>query len=302
MSGTTNEYIWRMGTYDDQLYISTMDAGIFYNYLTQLTNGSFFNMTKEERLSKIAYIKAAIKVLAMAKGIEMTEAINAKLEEICNFLEQFVEVVQVDDQTIQIIIHFYQLNQNILDIIQQCIEAASEQAGNSYLCDALNEMKELVQEISKKIDVEGLKMYLYINEMVKKNKWGFDLYRTSDCETFQTITTNGFSDRYNYGCASFLETEEGLYFGTCNPFYGGQLYLLTNVDCDDPAISGIPGDVNEDGCVDLTDAIIVVDYLLTGNVCKINKENADMNGNGAIDISDAMAIISTILCSSANTH
>ena len=31
MEGTTNEYIWRMGEYDGQLYIATMDAGIFYN-------------------------------------------------------------------------------------------------------------------------------------------------------------------------------------------------------------------------------------------------------------------------------
>ena len=90
-------------------------------------------------------------------------------------------------------------------------------------------MKQFMQDINNKIDIEGLKMYLYINEMVKKNKWGFDLYRTSDCVTFQTITKNGFGDKYNYGCPSFLATKEGLYIGTCNPFYGGQLYLLTNV-------------------------------------------------------------------------
>ena len=299
MSGTTNEYIWRMGTYEGQLYISTMDAGIFYNYLTQLTNGSFFNMTKEERLSKIAYIKEAIKLLAVSKGMELTEAIKAKLEEICNFLDQFVEVEQVDEHTIQIIIHFYQLNQAILTIIQQYIEAAKEQAQNASLCDVLNEMKQFMQDINNKIDIEGLKMYLYINKMVKKNKWGFDLYRTSDGETFQTITTSGFGDKYNYGCPSFLATKEGLYIGTCNPFYGGQLYLLTNVVCEDPSFS-IPGDVNDDGCVNVADAMIVVHYLLTGNACNINKENADMNGNGAIDISDVLSIICTILCSPAN--
>ena len=299
MSGTTNEYIWRMGTYDGQLYISTMDAGIFYNYLTQLTNGSFFNMTKEERLSKIAYIKEAIKLLAVAKGKELSESIKARLEEICDFLDQFVEVEQVDEHTIQIIIHFYQMNQAILTIIQQYIEAAKEQAQNASLCDVLNEMKQFMQDINNKIDIEGLKMYLYINEMVKKNKWGFDLYRTSDCVTFQTITKNGFGDKYNYGCPSFLATKEGLYIGTCNPFYGGQLYLLTNVACEEEPFS-IPGDVNEDGCVNVADAMVLIHYLLTGKACKINKENADMNGNGAMDISDVIAIISTILCSPAN--
>lgn len=43
---------------------------------------------------------------------------------------------------------------------------------------------------------------------------------------FEKITTNGFGDKYNYGCSAFLATDQGLYIGTCNPFYGGQLYLL----------------------------------------------------------------------------
>ena len=46
-------------------------------------------------------------------------------------------------------------------------------------------------------------------------------------QTFEVITRTGFDDKYNYGCPSFLSTEEGLYFGTCNPFYGGQLFLLS---------------------------------------------------------------------------
>jgi hypothetical protein len=71
-------------------------------------------------------------------------------------------------------------------------------------------------------------MYLYINNTVKSNEWGFDLLRTSDGgNSFEVITRTGFDDKYNYGCPSFLSTEEGLYFGTCNPFYGGQLYLLS---------------------------------------------------------------------------
>ena len=66
------------------------------------------------------------------------------------------------------------------------------------------------------------------------NKWGFDLIRTADGENFEVITRTGFDDKYNYGCSSFLATEEGLYFGTCNPFYGGQLFLLTSNAKEDP--------------------------------------------------------------------
>jgi hypothetical protein len=70
MDCTTNEYIWRMGEYDGQLYIATMDAGIFYNYMTQLTNGSFFKMSLEEKRTKVQYISNVLKILATSKALE----------------------------------------------------------------------------------------------------------------------------------------------------------------------------------------------------------------------------------------
>ena len=101
----------------------------------------------------------------------------------------------------------------------------------SYLKNAvesnLDTVKEKIIEIYNKIDWEGLEMYKYISDMVEKDNWGFDLIRTADGETFELITDDGFEDKYNYGAPSFLATDEGLYIGTCNPFYGGQLYLLT---------------------------------------------------------------------------
>ncbi|MBQ8051263.1 MAG: hypothetical protein IJ197_06780, partial [Bacteroidaceae bacterium] len=86
------------------------------------------------------------------------------------------------------------------------------------------------------------KKYLYINNIVRNSEWGFDLYRTTDGENFETITTDGMGDKYNYGCPSLLATDEGLYFGTCNPFYGAQLYLLTNHHADN-VVTGIDSHV-----------------------------------------------------------
>ena len=116
----------------------------------------------------------------------------------------------------------------------------------SYLEGVLNEWKDKINEIFGRIDIEGIRMYLWINDQVKNNEWGFDLFRTSDGENFVVITTDGFGDRYNYGCPAFLETEEGLYLGTCNPFYGGQLYLLRAEDPTDPVDDGLPCDGGDD--------------------------------------------------------
>ena len=230
MEGTTNEYIWRLGEYDGQLYIATMDAGIFYGYLTQLTNGNFFNMSQEEKCSKIGYITKAIQLLVESKKGEIPEKIAknlaAKLESLKTFLDQFVETERIDNNTIMVLINYSGMIQEIVSMIESSISNLPD-ADNAQ--SILEQARQAIQEIYNKIDTQGIAMYIYINNTVMINEWGFDMFRTSDGETFETITRNGFGDKYNYGCPSFLATEEGLYFGTCNPFYGGQLYLLSNI-------------------------------------------------------------------------
>jgi hypothetical protein len=119
-----------------------------------------------------------------------------------------------------------------------------EDIESKVLLAALEKVKNAAEDIAGKIDLKGAEMYLYINHMVMTNEWGFDLFRTYDGENFEVITRTGFGDKYNYGCPSFLATEEGLYIGTCNPFYGGQLYLLTNKPSDR---SDIQKGGNDDG-------------------------------------------------------
>ena len=235
MEGTTNEYIWRMGEYDGQLYISTMDAGIFYGYLTQLTNGSLLKMSKEEIATKVAYINNVIKILAKQKVDEKAAELTAMLTMVKLFLNMYIDYENTDG-VLQLIVKYQELA-NVMDAIidayisshqNDAEETTSDEDKANSIVTMATQLKETLQEIAEKIDVEGIKKYLYINNLVKNDEWGFDLYRTFDGENFETITRNGFNDKYNYGCPSFLATEEGLYIGTCNPFYGGQLYLLKN--------------------------------------------------------------------------
>lgn len=381
MEGTTNEYVWRLGEHEGDLYIATMDAGIFYNYLTQLTNGSFFSMSKEEIVQKIGYINNLLSIIAKSKGSEALDKLKEKLEElkalleagkdpdaafngsmldlleeyggmdeavaeitdlvmqarhevIMNFvksvignmleddkdiaatgideipeegddadtgidlsifkdllteeeLKELEEMLNNPDPTFSIEIDTAELEQMIETYVNKFIDEYKDEidklvdagellkaTANAYKqildiyknqaveelkamvdegIDALNakydelklefmaammklqELEEQLKETVENIDWEGLSMYLYINNAVVNDDWGFDLYRTNDGENFQCITKDGFGDKYNYGCPSFLSTEEGLYIGTCNPFYGGQLYLLSN---DSPAPEG----------------------------------------------------------------
>lgn len=297
MEGTTNEYIWRMGEHNGKLYVATMDAGIGYGYMTQLTNGSFFKMSLAEKASKIAYLNNVIKLLALAKGNEKMDELRGKLEQLKALLELYTETTQVDDDTMQTIIDIEGLTQEIKTIVTDMLTAQTDEKLaqlNDILVNMLTNLqnlneqeegamsamllilkyvgltelwhqllrdlatltpetaKEKVQETVKtmlaaifgkmqetaadlydRVDGKGIEMYAYINHAVRTNEWGFDMLRTADGgQTFEVITRTGFDDKYNYGCPSFLSTEEGLYFGTCNPFYGGQLFLLTEEGTD----------------------------------------------------------------------
>ena len=56
------------------------------------------------------------------------------------------------------------------------------------------------------------------------------------------------------------------------------------------AVKRIPGDANDDGFVDIVDAMMVLRYD-SGWGVNINKSNSDVNGDGAVDIIDAMMIL-----------
>lgn len=55
------------------------------------------------------------------------------------------------------------------------------------------------------------------------------------------------------------------------------------------------GDANEDGSVDVTDAVAVINAYLTNDTSSINVDVADVNHDGVIDITDAVAIINLYL-------
>jgi hypothetical protein len=56
----------------------------------------------------------------------------------------------------------------------------------------------------------------------------------------------------------------------------------------------IPGDVNNDGEVDIADVTTLIDYLLN-NSTTINSAAADVDASGSIDIADVTSLIDTLL-------
>lgn len=90
--------------------------------------------------------------------------------------------------------------------------------------DKLNQMKKLAQSMQKLIQLT--KKIIVTAQYMSKADRGCDVYATADGENFETITTDGFGDPFNHGLRVFAETDNGLGFGTANPFYGTQWWLI----------------------------------------------------------------------------
>ena len=60
-------------------------------------------------------------------------------------------------------------------------------------------------------------------------------------------------------------------------------------------VQSIPGDVNSDGSVNISDVTALIDYLLSGELETFDAVAADVNDDGSINISDVTALIDMLL-------
>ena len=210
------EYIWRTETYNNKLYLTTMDSAVLYNYTKNLKGSNFTDLTETEFSEFVNRIDNLISIL-QGLGVEgeQLKIIEELLENIKSFLQEYVEVANDNDKFFKFVIE----NESLINQIE-----ALGNGSNSILDMADEELKALYN----RVDWTGLKMYSFISKTVENDVWGFDLLVSSDGEKFELVTDNGFGDKYNYGGRSLIATDKGLYIGTANPFYGAQLWRLTD--------------------------------------------------------------------------
>ena len=96
---------------------------------------------------------------------------------------------------------------------------------SSSLPDELKALFDILITATKKDNLIAFgKLLKYLSTAQR----GFDMYVTSDGETFSTITTNGFNDPYNHGLRVFATGADWMAIGTANPFNGTQLWKMTS--------------------------------------------------------------------------
>ena len=96
-------------------------------------------------------------------------------------------------------------------------------------------LHEIDPELEKQIDdiilnstVENFVYYYGCSQIVSKQEAGCDVLVSSDGVHFDALTRNGFNDKYNHGGRAFIPTDNGLFIGMANPFWGTQLWRITD--------------------------------------------------------------------------
>ena len=226
------------GTWSWKMIIGDKNQGALYDFglgvkesgFTQLTNGELINMPKDEFIRKLNLVKELIELLISKdvnlvteeKQIELYNANTNSIDELVgalDLLENNLDETAVNNTEAR------NTNESIIDMYYE-IEALYEETKESLTNDIISE----IEEILSIININNIKCYFAINEYCKNATKGFDLLVSEDGVNFQVITRNGFNDKYNHGLRTFQATEEGLFLGTANPFYGTQLWLLKDKD------------------------------------------------------------------------
>ena len=226
------------GTWSWKMIIGDKNQGALYDFglgvkesgFTQLTNGELINMPKDEFIRKLNLVKELIELLISKdvnlvteeKQIELYNANTNSIDELVgalDLLENNLDETAVNNTEAR------NTNESIIDMYYE-IEALYEDTKESLTDDIISE----IEEILSIININNIKCYFAINEYCKNATKGFDLLVSEDGVNFQVITRNGFNDKYNHGLRTFQATEEGLFLGTANPFYGTQLWLLKDKD------------------------------------------------------------------------
>ena len=84
------------------------------------------------------------------------------------------------------------------------------------------------------------------------------------------------------------------YYSAGRQIRSGNTAFYTIQFPDEPEPQFIPGDVNDDGAVNIADVTALIDYLL-GSASNVNELAADVNGDKAINIADVTALIDMLL-------
>ena len=249
------QYTWQTVVYEGKLYVSTMDTTTLLSPIAQFTNGDLVNMSEEEWERMVGYLNVILELIngqesdphrmigeaVRAAGVTLTAEQSVQLME--DLEDGDLGAVELPVE-IELLVEY--LNQ-ILEEMKELIDSNDYETFAALYAQAM----QLLESVRPFLPEGMLGVYdmllsfaTYDNvlaiiesiEYMSTSVAGFDLYEIEEHEdgsvTIETVTNNGFGDRFNHGLRIFAKTTDYLLIGTANPFYGTQLWRRANTDPD----------------------------------------------------------------------
>lgn len=280
-----NQYIWRMQVYNNKLYVGTFDTSSLLEPIGQLTNGDLLKMTDEEWQSQIEYIKVLAElILNKYKTPQLPVAAPATLsisrDDARNMAKSVNNAGKISRATAK-------NAENVIELAQEIENTADEKASEEFIAtytelskaskDMTISIGEIIDKIFTEESIAKMTSFVKCAAYMSTAERGFDIFTLDSNLNVKTVTTNGFGDPYNHGCRTFAVTDDNLIVGTANPFYGTQIWTLSDNKYD----------LNEDSKVDVQD-VTFAQCVVAGTEEKPSDfdEKADYNKDGKVDIND----------------
>ena len=261
LGNNSNQYVWRYGEHNGELYIGTYDTSTLTYQFTQITDGKVANMDYADISGRADVLKDAVLevlqqhdnpylnwVLDNVLFTKYTASLYQKLAGFATDMSADKNPVPAYREMLADYEAFKEKVEKYLNIelsAQTFTDDYAEQTGIAVysadpqsLSDLKDSLRKAVQDIFAALDkavydetIHNFVFYFGCNYYAQQSENGFDLLVSNDGVNFDAITRDGFGDASNHGLRTICSTENGVYMGTANPYYGTQLWrMYSNAD------------------------------------------------------------------------
>lgn len=260
LGNNANQYVWRYGDHNGELYIGTYDTSSLTYIFTQITDGTVEEMEYEDISGRADVLQDALLDVLGAQDnqyiawfldkILLNDYTTALYQKLAGFatdmsadknpVPAYREMLADYEAFKAKVAGLLDIELNAADFLAQyqaktgmVLYASEEAAPAGFIGDLKNSVREAVEEIFAAVDtmvydnlIHNFVYYFGVNYYMQDAEKGFDLLVSSDGINFDAITRNGFGDYSNHGLRTICSTEYGVYMGTANPFFGTQLWRM----------------------------------------------------------------------------
>lgn len=254
LGSNSNQYVWRMGVYNDEFYIGTYDTSTLTYQFTQITDGTVANMDYDDIHDRADALKRVLdQAMADQDQTVLKWFLNKTLfsDETTKLYQQlagFATQMSKDKNPVpdyrNMQTEYESFKKDVYDVLDRLLKKDTAEflmeypkPVATYSADSATSLKsdlrDMVDQIFKAYDsmiydeqIHNFVYYFGCNYYAQQSERGFDLLVSNDGVNFDAITRDGFGDGSNHGLRCITPTSNGLYLGTANPYYGTQLWLL----------------------------------------------------------------------------